>query len=335
LLVDANPYSYSLYGLHLASNWPLTNILPSVSVSSPAELVVNFACLPQIDSSARLGSLIYTSAAISATGQPTLRVWELPRRAFLRLAYSDGTEFWIDRSLETVWVIWPDCSSLDDTLCYFLGPISGLLLRLRGRVCLHASAVEVNGACIVFVGCEGAGKSTIAAAFARLGSPVLSDDIVALVEQEGRFHCNPAYPRINLWPSSVKLLYGSEDALPLIAAGWEKRFLGLGQEGMPKFSERALPVRAIYVFGNPANAGEQCVESLSKKDALLTLVANTYAANFLDAKQRGEEFELLSRLVAEVPIRKVNARHGLISIYALCELIYQDFTHIDSLDARS
>ncbi len=217
----------------------------------------------------------------------------------------------------------------------FFGSHIGIAPPLAGRVCLHASAVEVNGACVVFVGCEGAGKSTTAAAFARLGSPVLSDDIVALVEQEGRFHCYPAYPRVNLWPSSVKLLYGSEDALPLITAGWEKRFLGLGQEGMPKFSERALPVRAIYVFGNPADAAERCVESLSQKDALLILVANTYAANFLDAKQRGEEFELLSRLVAEVPIRKVNPRRGLISIDALCELINQDFTHIDSSEARS
>jgi hypothetical protein len=329
-----NPYSYSLYGLHLASNLPLSNILPAVSISTPVELVVNFACLPQITSSARSGSLIYTSAATSATGEPSLRIWELPGGAFLRLAYSDGTEFWIDSSWKTVWAIWSDSSSLEDTLCYFLGPISGLLLRLRGRVCLHASAVELHGACIVFAGCEGAGKSTTAAAFAQLGSPVLSDDIVALVEKEGTFHCHPAYPRVNLWPSSVKLLYGSEEALPLIAAGWEKRFLGLGQDGMPKFSERALPLRAIYVFGNPADASALCVESLSRKDALLGLVANTYAGNFIDAKQRGEEFELLSRLVAEVPVRKVNPRRGLVSINKLCDLIYHDFMRIDFSEAR-
>jgi hypothetical protein len=270
------------------------------------------------------------STAKAETGEPNLSIWEVAGGAFLRVVYADRTEFWLDRALKSVWAIWPDSSSLEDTLCYLLGPIFGLLLRLQGRVCLHASAVEINGESVVFAGREGAGKSTTAAAFARLGSAVLSDDIVALHEKNARFHTLPAYPRVNLWPSSVKLLYGSENALPLIAAGWEKRFLALGQEGMAKFGDRETPLGVIYVLCSAAATTELVIEAVPKKDALLMLIANTYATHFLDAGQRAEEFALLSRLVDQVPVRKVNPRRHLESVDALCKFIYQDFTGIDS-----
>ncbi len=232
-MVDSHPHSYYVYGLSIVSN----RRLPGV-VSTPtrplggdvAELVISFGYLPQTEPSADR-HVIFTGPSDAVTGEPNLVIWSIADGSFLRIVYSDHTEFWLDKALKRVWATWPSGSSLEDTLCYLLGPVFGLLLRLQGRVCLHASAVEINGESVVFVGCEGAGKSTTAAAFARLGSPVLSDDIVVLHEEQGRFHVLPAYPRVNLWPSSVKLLYGSENALPLIATGWEKRFLALGKEG--------------------------------------------------------------------------------------------------------
>ncbi len=274
--------------------------------------------------------MVYESTAVAESGEPTLRVWEVAGDAFLRLAYADGTEFWIDRPSTTVWATWTERSSLQDTICYLVGPVFGLLLRMRGQVCLHASGVEMNGACVAFAGGEGAGKSTTAASFALSGFPVLSDDILVLVENEYGFQTLPAYPRVNLWPESVKMLYGTESALPHIAEGWGKRFLGLGQENQPKFSNRQLPLRAVYVFGNPSEEANECIVTVPKKDAFVMLVANTYATNFLDAKQRAKEFEVLSRLVAQVPVRKVNARRGLVSIGELCEVIYRDATGIDS-----
>jgi len=93
---------------------------------------------------------------------------------------------------------------------------------------------EFRGRCVAFLGSPGAGKSTTAAAFARDGHAVLSDDIVALVDQEGTFEVLPAYPHLCLWPDSVTMLYGSPDALPRFSTNWEKRRLALGKE------ERAL-----------------------------------------------------------------------------------------------
>jgi len=153
---------------------------------------------------------------LGVPGVVSLQIWDVQDGEFLLVRYSDEAEFWLNRDYRTLWTHWPGDSSLEDALTYLLGPIMGLLLRLRGVVCLHASVVSIGDRSIVFVGSEGAGKSTTAAAFAQQGFAVLSDDIVALVEREQQFHVLPAYRCVNLWPDSVKLLYGSEGALPQI-----------------------------------------------------------------------------------------------------------------------
>ena len=104
--------------------------------------------------------------------------------------------------------------TIEDMATYLLGPVLGLLLRLRGVTCLHASAVAFGETAVAFVGSEGAGKSTTAAALARRGHAILSDDIVALAEHNGSFFVHPAYPYLCLWPESVESLYGSAEALP-------------------------------------------------------------------------------------------------------------------------
>ena len=175
------------------------------------------------------------------------------------------------------------------------------------------------------MGSEGSGKSTTAAGFARDGFAVLSDDIVALVEHGDEFQVHPAYPRVNLWPDSVKLLYGSPDALPPLSAGWDKRCLALGEAGGPRFEERHLQLGIIYIFGDISESATESIEPISQKNALMMLVGNTYAAKFLDVTQRAEEFAVLGRLVASVPVRKINPRRNVTGVKELCELIRKDF----------
>ncbi len=117
--------------------------------------------------------------------------------------------------------------TIEDAATYLLGPVLGLFLRLRGVTCLHASAVAFGGQAVAFVGSEGAGKSTTAAALALRGHAILSDDVVALAEHDGAFFVHPAYPYLCLWPESVESIYGSADALPRFSANYDKRCLSL------------------------------------------------------------------------------------------------------------
>jgi hypothetical protein len=322
-------HEYVAYGLRLTSNLPIAGLSPCSSIDSP-DVQVKLGTLPESNSSNGGLKLRYSSPSSYQTGEPDVQIWDVHNGEFLRVLYRDGVEFWLDRHFTTLWAYWPTGSSLQDTLSYLVGPILGLLLRLRGIVCLHASSVSINDRAVVFLGSEGAGKSTTAAALAQRGYAVLSDDIVALVEGRHEFQTLPAYPRVNLWPDSVSLLYGSPDALPVVSLGWDKRCLNLGEAEGTKFEERPLPLGAIYVLGESAGGSEKGVEVVSQKTALMMLVANTYASNFLDATQRAAEFEILSRVVATVPVRKIVRGKSIAEVEPFCAAIQRDFAGIHS-----
>jgi hypothetical protein len=211
------------------------------------------------------------------------------------------------------------------TVC-LLGPMMGFLLRRRQVTCLHSSCVEFHGQAICFCGEAGFGKSTTAAALALRGLPVVAEDIVPLEETgEGeQFIAVPGYPRVCLWPESVQMLLGRDDALPLITDGWEKRYLALDGE-RAKFAEQKLPVALVYVFGpRVSEAGAPRIEKLGAQEAVLELVRNTYMNWLLDRHQRAVEFDILCRLVKRVSVRRIVPHAQPEKIKELCDLILRD-----------
>src|SRR4029077_52896 len=96
-------------------------------------------------------------------------------------------EFAIDAGGKRIEVRWADSTTLENARSYLLGPVLGFLLRLRGVTCLHASAVAVDDFAVAIAGPPGSGKCTTAAAFARRGHAVLSDDVVPLLERGDSF----------------------------------------------------------------------------------------------------------------------------------------------------
>jgi hypothetical protein len=244
--------------------------------------------------------------------------------------YSDGTEFVVDRAGSQVWANWPDPLTLDDAATYLLGPVLGFVLRLRGVICLHASAIVVGDRAVALVGPPSAGKSTTAAAFARMGHPVLTDDIVALWESSDALYVQPAYPQLRLWPDSVALLYGTADALPRLTPTWDKRALDLTRNGC-RFQQRPLPLAAVYVLTERGGAdAAPRVEGLRGPGNLLTLLANTYVGYLLDSAMRAQEFASLARVVRSVPVRRVTPPADPAHITQLCSRILEDFEAVAS-----
>lgn len=323
-----SPFRYSVFGLSLRSNLSIPGLAHANSSTDAPEVQLHLGISPDLDlpsvAAHGLTKPIYVSSFTDAAGEPALRAWETPDGASLHLAYSDATEFWLDRKGAAIWAVWSEQSSLENAMCYLLGPVLGLLLRLRGIVCLHASAVAFDDDCVAFVGPAGAGKSTTAAAFAKLGRGIVSDDIVGLVEREGVFYVLPGYPHLRLWPESVTMLYGSPDALPQLLHDWEKRQLALGDNGT-RFEARLLPLRAIYILGERRLDTAPVVTAIGEREVLLSLIANTYATNLIDRTTRGQEFDLLSQLMSSVPVRIVHPSGDLSRIGDLCCVIQSDF----------
>jgi hypothetical protein len=320
---------YSVFGLSLHCNLCLPDLPRSHAPTGAPEIKLHLDVAPNLDlypAAARDGGKsIYVSPSTNESGEAALRVSEIAQGALLHLQFNDGIQFWLDRKGNTVWASWSETSSLENACSYLLGPILGLLLRLRGVVCLHASAVAFNDCCVAFVGSEGAGKSTTAAAFARSGCGIVSDDIVGLVERDARFYVLPAYPHLCLWPESVAMLYGSPEALPRFLHDWEKRRLALGQDGT-RFEDRTLPLEAIYILGARGSLAAAEVEYIPNREGLLALVANSYATTLIDVRLREEEFAVLSRLIASVPVRMVHPSDDPSRLEELCSAIRADLT---------
>jgi hypothetical protein len=247
------------------------------------------------------------------------------RDGHYRVSYADGAEFVIDATASEIFGITGDRLTHDDLVVYLQGPILGFALRLRGITCLHASAAVVDGRAFAVMGGAGMGKSTTAATLARLGLPVLTDDVLALADNGATFDVQPGLPRILLWPPSVGALFGDPDALPRIVCNWEKRYLDLTQPGY-RFSRRAAPLGAVYVLGERVARGQAPeITELRGTNALAFLVANTYANDFLDTHLRSRELEVLGRLVTHVPVRMVRAPDDRDALPRVCEALLADF----------
>jgi hypothetical protein len=255
---------------------------------------------------------------------PPVRIARGPDGHF-RVTYADGAEFAIDATASEIFGVSRGALTLDDLLVYLQGPILGFVLRLRGVTCLHASAAIVDGRALGVIGRGGMGKSTSAAQFARLGLPVLTDDVLALADRATAFEVQPGLPRVLLWAESVSALYGDPEALPRIVETWDKRYLDLNAPGY-RFAREATPLGALYVLGERRDAGAapEIVE-LRGAEALTQLVANTYANDFLDSDLRARELEVLGRLATHVPVRLVHAPHDRQQVRAVCEAMIADF----------
>lgn len=293
-------WNYSFFGLNARSNVQFARIPPAESASRPVECELHLGVYPDSTVLCSQRTLIYTSSFTDSSGEPALKMWGVGCGTHLHLAYNDGHQFWFNRDGTQVWVAWPSNSSIEEATNYLLGPVLGILLRFRGTVCLHASSVAVDGRAVAFVGPPGAGKSTTAAALAKRGHPVLADDVTAIREVDGTFYAYPAYPGLWLWPDSVELLYGSGDDRPKPIREGDKAPISTNN-GLA-FEARRLPLARIYLldYRDPTES-PSTVESLTQK-SFLSLVANTYATNLLDAKMRAHELTVLGKLVSSVPV---------------------------------
>lgn len=327
---------YPLFGLQICSNLPIPNISsvqikpspsldPSVSSNTYRDVEVHLSAAPN-ESASIPGipdQLAYASEYKNNSGEPAVKLWKINGGRLLRLEYFDGVQFWLDREGTEIWATWPTGLTLEDAAPYLLGPVLGLLLRLRGVTCLHASAISLGDKAVAFVGPEGAGKSTTAAAFAKEGCPVISDDVVALTETNGCFFVYPAYPYLCLWPESTEMIYGSADALPRLSGSDEKQCLSLDSRNL-RFEDRLLALQTIYILGERRSHSAPKIEAIPAQQGILALVANTFATNALDGAMRAREFKALGRLIPKVQIRQVVAHTDPEHLNELCRLIRED-----------
>ena len=314
--------------------------MPPAAFATRIDLHVALGVVPGFLGAMRGGAQQWysgTNANANAQGQPTLTVCKLDGGAWFHLHYADGTEFLVDRPGRRVWATWPEPLTVEDTATYLLGPVLGFVLLLRGTHALHASAINIGRQAIALVGPAGAGKSTTAAAFAKLGYGVLAEDVVTLAREGDELMVQPAYPCIRLWPESVEALFGTPDALPLLTPNWDKRFLDLAGEDMRfQFRSDASPLAAIYFLGDRSEGSDAPrIEAVAPQSGMIELVANAYVPYLKDKAARADEFRVLRQVMATVPLRRAIPSADVGQVSGLCEVIRDDFRELTHRDGST
>lgn len=169
-----------------------------------------------------------------------------------------------------------------------------LLLSLGGMTVLHAACVVIAGNATAILGGSRSGKSTLAVAVARRSGLLLSDDIT--VVRSG--YAIPSYPMIRLWPSSLTMLIGRDDAGEPIWPGAHKRRLSPAELSI-NFTGDATPITTVIVVDGHAD-GQPILEPMGGAELSIALLTNAFRAVVDESRREVDEISRVTYLASSV-----------------------------------
>ncbi len=290
---------YRLHGLTVGSDIPLPQLRRSTrrSVECRIELA-----LPTVDAAAEL--------------EP-FHVWRARGRTWLSCArdasgyvlrFPGLADFGVAADGERIWCR-PGPRLPQSTLHHLLlDQVLPLAIGRAGRLVLHASAVHVPGVgAIAFAGATGRGKSSLAAALARRGCPVITDDCLVLDESTAGPTAAPGYPGLRLWRDMARTL-GPRHASSheRVAHYSAKKRVGAG---LVPFRSRPSQLKALFVLARRAHLSVAARAShLSPRQRFVAVVPFTFLLDIDDRGQLSRTFDQLTTLVTAVPVMRLQIR---------------------------
>jgi hypothetical protein len=210
-----------------------------------------------------------------------------------------------------------------------LDQVLPLVLTIRGRKALHASAVLTPAGVCALTGPTGTGKSTLAASLLRADNPVLSDDCLVLEARDGQILATPAYPGLRLREDTLKALGNDAGPLLSVAHYTSKRRLVPDRHGSHLLAQ-AFPVARIYSLVRPAVVEEEDgpvaprIERLSPRDSLVELLPFLFHLDVTDRTMLARHLDFLEQVVSHVPVRRLWVPNSFTALPAVHEAVLLD-----------
>ena len=321
--------TYRLYGSVLASNCPLPELTPVDGQDPEWEFRLSPARPP--------GSV--SDCWLHHYRLPDGDIWlsSARRQSGYLLRFPDLADFFVSAAGARINCYPVPAAPVETTRHLLLDHVLPLLLELRGRLALHASAVAGPGGAIAFVGATGQGKSTLSASLAQEGYALLTDDCLALEEQEGRFLATASYPGLRLWPDAVASVFAEGTASSPVAHYTAKQRLG-PDHGRLRFRAAPVPLGWLYVLApmevaHPA--APTTMTPLAPPEAFSELVKHTYRLEVADRERLKREFDRLSRLAVEPRVFRLAYPRDLSRLSSVREAIVEHAAAHALVDPRA
>jgi hypothetical protein len=210
-----------------------------------------------------------------------------------------------------------------------LGKVMAYLMRQRGWLPLHASAVEIHGSAALFLGHSGAGKSTTAAAFYSRGYPVLADDVGAVKFTDGKVLLHTTWSGLRLFDDALAVIGASPPPACFLD---DKHVFHLDRRG----SDVLIPVRRIYFleYAGKENTCRIHAEVVGAFSAVALLNSNSY----LDSPDAGDRplqlnLERAASVASTVPVYRLFRPRSLRYLAQLVDFVEKDIHETGNTNA--
>ncbi len=256
----------------------------------------------------------------NGTESKIIRYWFNPAGEEVVIDASHAGAFRVHFKKRTI--EWKPCDEerLDLARVIVKGIAMGLLLsHSPSFLLLHAAAIGHKGKAILLLGCQGQGKSTLAAFLSNRGSSLLSDDIAVLRLERDCCVVQAGPPEIRLWPRTISLLKMDGKKKEMIYVETLKQRVVI-EEGALK---KAAPVDAIYILNRTKKARIR-IDTLQGREAILRVLENCYMKTIKDPGALSQQLKLTAELTKRLPIKRLNYPSGFLHLPRIRQALLRD-----------
>lgn len=307
--------TYHLYGMTVQSRFPFRFGLERAAGPADLQFVYHGVAAETVPP----GRVVYNSLLKNQSGQSVVRLYRgeeeetvvFPGIAAFRCgpdridawAYLDGLEYLVEICL--------------------IGNVMSYWLERRGICAIHASAVVIAGHAVGFIAGTSRGKTTTACSFLAAGYPLLTDDILPLTLGNGRPTAWPGFPQMKLLPEQLQLLGADGGGLEKVHPLFDKLLAPIGN-GIGRYHRRSVPLGCIYLLDRTP-AGRPTLVPITQGTALIELVKHSFAAELMDAVDRGpERLARLAQIARAVPLKRIRIPAGYDRLGEVPALVAED-----------
>lgn len=296
--MNAPTQVYSLYGLRVCSEVPLPATIAR-NDQSPYDLRVSWDAEPLLIDAAPAGRRIAELRLDNGRG-------------YTLMATGHGCALYFHQT-GVCWIA-PDLHAVRIQLAPHIDPgVAGLLasgnviacvLSLRGESVLHASAVELDGQALAFLGGSGMGKSSLAAVLCAYGAQLVTDDVLRLHADHGHCRCFSGTGQLRL-RQNAQALAEHFPAVQRNATPDERIAINLTDtQTLPRLGAIVIPRLA-------RNCQALKLERIPPARALLYLMAYPRIQESSQKSERQRQLDFLGRIAVSVPLFTAEIPWGL------------------------
>jgi len=180
----------------------------------------------------------------------------------------------------------------------YLNQVLPLVRSMEGRLVLHASAVDVGGKTVLFLGLSGKGKSTLSTWFGVQGHAIISDDGVVFSKTPGDFRVEPGHRSVRLWADSLDALLDGQANAGVTTSFSDKSRI-VEPDGI-RFCDAPRPVAAVFHLDAPTEAVIELAR-MAPREAVAESLPHLYLLDDREKEVLSAHFDQLTSLCTQVP----------------------------------